>query len=254
MEFQTKYGTVSGRVYELFPDTGKLKSLIADEETFLDTPYGKFVPNFSCAEPRKKYRSSVELYDNGNLRSVYLEEQAAVMTPVGILPAEHITFYEEGGIRRLFPLYGQLNGYWTEENEYELAPQLYLPILGEQICCKPLCIHFYPGGALYSVTIWNRSSITVKTLYGPVTTRFGLSFYEDGKLKSIEPVFRTVLQTPSGTMFPYDPNHALFHADNNSLQFDREGNIIGAKSYRQMSHDGGVPKNTAAQGKDPRSN
>mgnify|MGYP002626060023 CR=1 FL=1 len=44
------------------------------------------------------------------------------------------------------------------------------------------------------------------------------------------------------------------HADNNSLQFDREGNIIGAKSYRQMSHDGGVPKNTAAQGKDPRSN
>ena len=54
-----------------------------------------------------------------------------------------ITFYENGNIRRIFPLYGQINGYWTEENEYELAEEITLPVLGTELVCKPLCIHFY---------------------------------------------------------------------------------------------------------------
>lgn len=226
MVLRTVYGEISTHQSEMYEDNITIKSVIADERSILHTPYGAFILNYTMEEPRKKYKASAEFYKNGQLRAVYLEQAALIHTKAGDIPAEHITFYEHGGIHRLFPLYGQLNGYWTEENEYELAEEIKLSALGDHLICKPLCLCFYPDGNLQSVTIWNRTELTVPTGSGPIKTRHGFSVYEDGSLQSVEPVFGTVLQTKYGKIHAYDMEYNVFHADHNSLEFDRNGNLM----------------------------
>lgn len=229
---KTRYGIINGVNTAEYYESGQIKSVITSEYSELKTDYGKLVPAYELSDIRKKYRHTVEFYETGNLRSIYLEEQVEVETPAGRIKAEQITFYENGNIKRIFPLYGQINGYWTEENEFELAEEAVIPLLGQQVVCKPLCLHFYPDKALQSVTIWPRTIMEITTKYGKIKTRLGVELTEEGNLKSIEPVFETQLQTPWGTLFPFDTEALMMHADNNSLVFDKAGSILSAKTVR----------------------
>lgn len=198
--------------------------------TYIQTAYGDLYPNVSFDEPRKKYREAVTYYESGALKSVYLEKKTQIETAIGVIGAELVTFYESGGIKRLFPLYGQINGYWTEEDEYQLAEEIQISVFGESILCKPLCLHFYENGALKSVTLWRQMPILLPTPQGRITTRFGFSLTENGKLETIEPVFGTKIQTAYGIVKAYDNCHDLLHADHNSLGFDSEGNVLYVKT------------------------
>lgn len=175
---------------------------------------------------RRKERERVSYYKSGRLKSIYLNEQTDIETPCGVIPCELITFYESGAIRRVFPRYGAISAYWSSKDEASITERMRLQIGDASFLVKPQCIHFYESGELLSFTIYDHEKLLVDTRYGQITTNVGVSFYEDGKIRSLEPVFGTTIMVEGKTIAPFNffANH--MHADNNSLVFDKEGKII----------------------------
>lgn len=199
-------------------------------------------------EIRRKRRPAREYYPSGALRSLYLEEPeeielpgtAGKLFPGGRALAELITFYESGAVKRIFPLYGQLSAFWTEEDEFGLLEKpVLISIPGNGLCpAYPEDIFFYESGALGAVTIWKRTSLTLQTArYGPIRTHFGADFYESGALKSIEPAFGTRIGTGGREVMVFDPDVWRLHAENNSLRFDEAGRITAFRAF-----DSAAPK------------
>jgi hypothetical protein len=228
----TKYGPLKSIINAEFYQNDMLNHCMVEEESVLDTPYGKMIPTYSRTDVRKKYRESISFYEDGTLASIYLENREKIRTPLGTMEMELLTFYPSGKIKKLFPLYGQCSGYWTEEDEYRLAKKVTLLILGKEVRVSPLCIGFYETGAIKSLTIWPKEKLAIPTRYGEVATKFGMDFYESGKLKSVEPVFGTKLKTKWGILEPFDCKNLRLTAENNSLRFDENGRILSAKTLR----------------------
>lgn len=211
------------------------------------TPYGRLVPNCNKSDIRKKYREPVTYFEEGGLESIYLEKPQKIRTSVGTIAAELMTFYPNGQMKRLFPLYGQIGGYWTEEDEYNLAEKVTLKLLGQEFHVAPLCIAFYPSGKAKSLTIWRRENISVNTGYGQVQSNFGFELYENGNLKSIEPAFGVSLKTDYGILYPYDSENYRLHAEGNSLVFDESGRLRSAKSLKNKIRIAGNKKEQIIQ-------
>jgi antitoxin component YwqK of YwqJK toxin-antitoxin module len=231
-ELATNLGTLKAVSNAEYYPSGQLKSATVEEKSVLETPYGRLVPNYGHADLRKKQRESVSFYEDGSLESIYLESPQSVQTSIGSLEAELLTFYPDGSIKRLFPLYGQTGGYWTEEDEYRLAKRVELHLLGQTFVVAPLCISFYPTGQVKSLTIWQQETVEVETPYGKVKSHFGFELAEDGSLKSVEPSFGTVLATRYGSLYPYDSENYRLHAEKNSLAFDANGKLRTAKTIK----------------------
>lgn len=174
---------------------------------------------------RRKERERLSYDKNGKLKSVYLNEQTEVYTRYGQMPAELLTFYESGALKRLFPRYGALSAYWSEKDEAEMTQRIKLTVGGQSFCCRPQCLHFYENGKLQSITIYNCDTLAVDTAYGKIETRIGISFYEDGMLASIEPTWQTKLWIDEKWVRPYCVSANGMHADHNSLRFDHNGKI-----------------------------
>lgn len=217
----------------------------------IDTPLGKLIPFYEITDGRQKNRPSVEYYKSGALYSVYLQEQTVVKTPAGDMPAELITFYESGAVKRVFPLYGQLSGFWTEDQEYGLATSQTFIVQGKGVAVKPMCVHFYESGKIASITIWPKERMKISTRYGEITTDLGVEFYESGQIKSIEPILGTKIFVPlsekntvmaglessdgkpewnGGVLYPFYSLAFRMHADDNSLKFDIRGHISEVKT------------------------
>lgn len=223
--YNTKYGMIIGMVNEEFYPNGNLKECMLNEYNQLKTRYGHLVPKYGEATIRAKYGKSISFYPSGSLKSIYLEQQTEVMTEVGMIPAELITFYEDGGIHRIFPLNGKLTGYWSEEEEYELATNISLSLLETEISAKVISIQFFKSQGVKSVTLWRKENVTVNTKYGNVTTDIGFSLYETGELESIEPKKAITISTAIGDIKAHDLNAFGIHADRNSLVFYKDGTI-----------------------------
>lgn len=192
----------------------------------IETKFGLLEPSHTM-DGRKRDRKAVEYYESGTLKNIYLENAIEIDTPAGAVSAEFLTFYEGGNLHRVFPLFGKITGYWTEDDEYSLAQEVDIVLpTGSTVTCKPLCLCFYPSGSLKSLTIWQRSPLKIDTPIGPITTILGASFYESGELESIEPLIGTKIQTSIGSATLYDPDSFPLNADNNSLKFDKSGNLI----------------------------
>ena len=231
-ERSTPYGTLKSVINDEYYQSGQLKSAMMEEESVLETPYGRLVPNYSGSDVRKKYREAITFFEDGRLESIYLETPQPIQTSVGCMDGELITFYPDGGIKRLFPLYGQIGGYWTEENEYTLAKKVKLQLLNQVFDVAPLCIAFFPSGQVKSLTIWQRETIAVDTRYGQINSKIGFELFESGALKSIEPAFGTSLMTEYGRLYPYDSDNYRLHAEGNSLSFDEKGRLLSAKTIQ----------------------
>ncbi len=221
------------------------------QKEIIKTPVGDLVPFYEISDGRQKNRPSVEYFKGGALYSIYLQEQTEIQTPLGKVPAELITFYESGAIKRIFPLYGQLSGFWTEDQEYELATDIEFNLQGEMKKVKPMCLYFYESGQLASITIWPKERLTVHTPYGDITTDLGVEFYESGEIKSVEPVLGSILRLPKsekfrvepliqssdgvtnwndGVLYPYYSMAFRMHANDNSLKFEKDGRIAGIRT------------------------
>lgn len=64
------------------------------------TRYGDLTPYSGASDYRKKYRTAVDHYSSGQLRSVYLEEPEVLDYPAGSFQTELITFYEDGSVKK----------------------------------------------------------------------------------------------------------------------------------------------------------
>lgn len=232
-ELRTKYGLLQGISTVEYHSSGAVKSCILNQPNELITPYGTFIPQYTNDGDRRKYRNSLSFHENGVIKSIALENQSNVETRFGTFPAELITFYETGILKRLFPLNGKITGFWTEENEYDLAPLFEFKFSFAEFQNKVINLHFYETGRIKSLTLWPKEKVEVTTSVGKIVTRTGFSLYPNGALKSIEPQTPLPVDTPIGTIKAFDLTAIGIHADQNSLTFYEDGRL---KSLTTSSH------------------
>lgn len=206
-------------------DNGQIRDCVINEKIDLDTPLGILTPQYEHAGVRRKHTYSVSFYENGKIRRIALNEQTYVQTPVGSLPAELITFYETGSIKRLFPLNGLISGYWDEDDEYGLAPELTLDLPIGSFKTKAIGIAFYEDGAVRSLTLWPREMLAIQTPIGKQNIRTGFALYRNGCIKSFEPARPVPVTTPIGLITAYDTNATGITGDMNSFVFTDDGRI-----------------------------
>lgn len=226
-ELNTRYGMLHGVVQETSHAGGTPDLVFLNAPNLLHLPFASVVPLHHIEDHGRRRETPILFYPNGGLRSLPLQASTLIPTSCGILPAEALTFYSTGEIRKVFPTAGKLSGYWTEEQEQEHAPLCQLRIASELVSAKVINVHFYKSGALQSVTLWPKERISLRAAHSTVQVRTGVSFYANGSLKSYEPAEPVLVNTPIGDIMAYDNQPLGVSADVNSLQFAPTGEVVG---------------------------
>jgi len=208
------------------------QSLRLPDLPVLLTSIGPLAPQRSTDELRRKELVPVSRHPSGVPRSVPLERQTVVQTPAGPLPAELVTFYPSGALKRVFPLNGRLSGYWTQEDEASLAQPLRLQTPQGVWEASVISVCFHENGALRSVALWPDESVRVSTPLGDVETRMGVSFWPDGSLRSLEPAHPQPLPTPVGEVMAFDPDAVGVTGDAGSLRFGANGALLSLSTVQ----------------------
>jgi len=230
----TKYGTLKGiSSSELFED-GRIKGCIVTEFNELLTPYGILVPQYETGNVRRKYTSSVTFHNNGNIRSISLHQQTPIQTSIGKFPAELLMFYENGSLKRLFPLNGKISAFWTEEDEYGLAEEFDFEFSFGSFKKKVIAVYFHESGSVKGLTFWPGDSVSIHSPIGEVDTRIGITLYPNGQLKSFEPNTSILVDTPIGKITAYNPDAIGIHGDLNSFVFYGDGSIKSLMSSHNL--------------------
>lgn len=222
---KTKYGFLKGIEEVEYYKNGMIKACRVNEKNELKTPIGTLVPQYETRDERRKMTGTLEFYEDGFLMSICLDEQIFVETKSGKIPAEKILFYRGDKIKRIFPLNGKLSGYWCEENEYGLAKNIKIRNSSIDIESKFISIAFYESQELKSLTLWPKERIELLTDLGLVKVRKGISFYEDGKIKSFEPAMEIEVKTPIGNFFAFNNDVIGLNGDDNSVKFHKNGEV-----------------------------
>lgn len=191
----------------------------------IQTRYGELTPQHTTDDLRKKEVLPVCYHKNGTPKSVPLEMQTSIPTPVGKIPAELVTFHANGTLNRIFPLNGKLSGYWGESDEAALAEPITVQTPAGTITAKIIALSFHDDETLRSLTFWPGEVVDVPTPAGPIKARIGLSFDRDGTLRSLEPASPTPVSTPIGDIMAFDPDAMGVNGDTNSLAFDACGAV-----------------------------
>ena len=90
----TPFGVLGGVFsYNTYPDGRTVKNVRLKEKNMIVTHAGELVQFYGDETPRSKFKPSLSFYENGLVKSVALERQQEVVTPIGELPAEFISFY-----------------------------------------------------------------------------------------------------------------------------------------------------------------
>lgn len=223
-KLQTPFGIFGGvDTFTCYPQ-GELSGVRLSEKNMIVTEVGELVPAYT-ETARRKNKPSVEFDRQGMVISVALDRQQEIITPIGELPVELVKFYPTGELHRVFILDGQISGFWTEEEERELNIPLSFDLGFSEFRAMINGLCFYESGEIKSITLFPGERISVATPLGTVDTRVGLSLYESGNLKSVEPAEPVTVNTPIGNITAYDPDQIGVNADSNSLSFTEEGLI-----------------------------
>ncbi len=199
--------------------------MICTTPIIVETAYGKLVPKYDYSGIRDKYRNSITFYSSGKIKSVYLKEQTEILTTIGKMCVELITFYENGSIHRAFVRFGNVNAYWSEEEELGLVPVVIKEINGIFIQNKIMCYTFYESGAVKGFTLAHTEVLSVDTPIGKVNVRIGITFYENGAIETVEPSEIKLIDTPIGSYLAFHNHPVGIHGDDNSIRFDQNGNV-----------------------------
>ena len=228
--FTTAYGELEGVEFRTLFSNGKTDGCLVNRENILETPYGNLIPQYVAEDMGRRPVKPLYFYKSGAIKSVALQEQTLLETPVGPVPAELVTLHESGSIKRIFPLDGKITGFWTSKNEYELAETITITSPLGELSARFIGIQFYESGALKSLTLWPGEFLTLQTPAGEFRVRTGIAFHENGTVRSIEPAGVVRVDTPVGIMTAYDNEPQGIHGDLNSLQFTPEGSILAMKT------------------------
>ncbi|HEY8889468.1 MAG TPA: hypothetical protein VIM70_04390 [Clostridium sp.] len=193
-EFWTKYGRLKGISSIEFYTEGLIKECKLNEYSEINTIYGNLVPQYDEAEVRRKYKRS-------------------------------LSFYENGEVKRIFPLNGKITAYWTEQNEYKLAEEFNFNFEFGVFKKKIIGINFYESGSVKSLTLWPRDFIDMVTPCGIIETRIGFSLYPNGAIRSCEPRKHTLINTIIGELHAFDLGAIGLNGDRNSLNFNEDGTV-----------------------------
>jgi hypothetical protein len=204
---------------------GNIDTVMVGEKVTLETLVGELIPRYTLDDEGRKKESPVKFYKTGELKSVPLEEPTIIPTSVGNIKSELLIFYKNGNLWRTFPLNGQVSGFWTEENEYELAEAIDIPTSLGTLKVKPIYVQFYESGALESILFWPNERIKINTTVGEVLIHKGICFHENGNLKGFEPVEEISVESPIGTLNAFDPDPNGIHAESHSINFAEDGSI-----------------------------
>jgi hypothetical protein len=221
---QTPYGILGGVDSFTCHPKGELLGVKLSEKNMIVTQAGEMIPAYT-EHARRKNKPSVEFDKQGMVISVALEKQQEVLTPIGELPAELVKFYSTGELHRVFILDGQLSGFWSEEDEKKLNISLTFDLGFAEFQGMINGICFYKSGDIKSITLFPGEVAKILTPMGMVETKVGVSLYESGNLKSVEPADPVLLPTPIGRLTAYDPDQNGINADRNSLSFTENGEI-----------------------------
>ncbi len=205
---------------------GHLRECRVTEPNTISTPYGDLVPRFSDPDERTKDVTSISFHDNGTVRSITLEQQTPIDTPIGPLPAELVTFHEDGSLNSLFPLNGRIGASWTEEDEATLAEKFTFEFSFGLISSRIIGLRFYPGGEVRSLMLWPGEVVRVSTPLGVFPARTGIRLFPSGRLQSFEPAVPITLDTPVGEVLAYNVNALAVDTDGNSVEFDESGHLV----------------------------
>ncbi|WP_110955329.1 hypothetical protein [Anaerosinus massiliensis] len=235
MDIATNYGTLLDCTREEYHPNGILAGCILQEKNIVKTTVGDLVPQYHYDDLRRKYINSLTFYESGDLKSISLEVSTQIQTPIGKFPAEFLTFYPTGAIKRLFPLNGKLSGYWSENQENELTMPFDFDFKFAKFTAKIISLYFYETGKLCSLTLHPSEVIDLTTPVGTIAVKTGFSLDQHGNLTSVEPASPTPIATPIGKVHAFDPQSIGIHADRNSLQFNETGDIASIKTIDQFT-------------------
>lgn len=221
----TKYGVFNDIALSDSYENGTLKRCIVKRACQVTLPCGTFTPQYLDDGNRKKLLKSMTFYPDGTLSSIILQQPERVQTALGDLPAEMVTFYESGAVKRVFPTFGTLSAYWTESDEYALSPVLNFDLPVCAFSGRVINIAFYETGEPKSLTLWPGESTFVETPMGAMRTRIGFCLYREGTLRSMEPPVPAEIDTPIGWIPAFDPDAIALDGETNSLVFTGDGAI-----------------------------
>jgi hypothetical protein len=223
---RTGYGILNGvTIIDRYPH-GEPSLISIKMANVLSTPYGDFMPQYCPWADGRRTESVLSLYENGMVKAVVFQSPTMLRTPEGIICCESVTFHDTGALKRVFPLYGKLTGYWSESKEYGIARPVTLFLEHGKVNAKIISLAFYASGALRSITLWPKEIIVLRTPVGNTPIRTGVSFYEDGQMRSFEPLRPLRVTTPIGKMLAFDPAPTGICGDANSLMFSESGRIL----------------------------
>ncbi len=239
---QMPFGILGGVSSVQKTPNGILQAVSLTENNVILTHAGELYAAYTQT-PRRKHKPSVEFYENGLAMAVALEEQQDVITPIGELPAELVTFYESGELHRVFPVDGQISGFWSEEEERDMNIPLTFDFGFTMFTAMLSSLCFYKSGAIKSVTLYPGETVTVDMPLGSFPVRHGFSLYETGELKSFEPAIPVHILTPVGKVTAFDTMSVGVNADENSVTLSESGQVIGLKTdaNRIMAQQDGGP-------------
>lgn len=212
-------------------DGGELKECKLADYNLIHSKYGDFVPQYRNSGIRKKQLKALSFYKSGKIESISLEEQTEINTPIGKFPVELVTFFEDDSINSLFPLNGQISGFWSEEEEGALAQKFDFAFPFGNFSTKIIGLRFYRGGNVRSLILWPGERATIDTPAGKMAVRIGFKLYEDGNIESVEPAEPVPVKTPIGSINAYDANAIGIDADKNSLGFDRKSRLTSLATF-----------------------
>ncbi len=229
-EVKTKYGVITDYLNLKMHDSSQPAALLVTGRTEFETPYGVLVPQYETEDHGRMEHKLVLFHPNGTAKKVPLQKKQYIETSYGAIGTEMVLFHKDGSLKKLFPLTGKLSGYWSEQNEYALAEDLSLELPAGKITAKIISLGFYPSGNIRSLTLWPGEIISVNTVFGNIETRTGISFYDNGGIKSLEPAMPTAVVTPIGVIQAFDNDPDGISGDLNSLCFDEDDNVAALSS------------------------
>lgn len=212
-------------------DSGELKDCKLEEYNLIHTRYGDLVPQYGDLGFRRKQLAVLSFYKSGKVKNISLEQQTEISTPIGTFPAELVTFFEDGSINSLFPLNGQISGFWSEEEEGELAQKFHFSFPFGDFYAKIIGLRFYPDGKVRSLILWPNERIIIDTPAGKMPVRIGFKLFEDGSIESVEPAEPFPIETPIGSINAYDADALGIDADKNSVCFNERGKLTSLNTF-----------------------
>lgn len=205
--------------------SGKIKDCILEEYNEICIGQHRFIPRFHKPDERSRENKAISFYESGKVKSIALDERAEVLTPLGLIPAELITFYENGAIDSVFPLNGQIGFGWSEKDEEQLLEEEEFRFPFAEFTTKIIGLRFYQNGNPKSLILWPGKRIEIKTPAGTYPVRIGFRLYENGAIESFEPAVPVSVETSIGTIIAFDQNAMGMDADFNSVKFYPDGSL-----------------------------